>query len=210
MDDAFRVGEYLKAGGISGRVEKITLRNLFLRHHRGMLQIVPYSDLGPVTNFMRGGLVIKFNLEFPYDTDIDKVRKTIKKVGNKMLEDEEFGQSFIKPVKSQGVRNIADSVMTIRVKFTAIPGKHFLIRREAYKRITEALEKQGIFYAHRKVIVDVAHQMTPQKSANSRATGEADAKQQSSGPNLDSDLAVGAGAAMDTILREEREKKKEK
>jgi small-conductance mechanosensitive channel len=205
IDDAFRVGEYLKAGGISGRVEKITLRNLFLRHHRGMLQIVPYSDLGPVTNFMRGGLVIKFNLEFPYDTDIDKVRKTIKKVGNKMLEDEEFGQSFIKPVKSQGVRNIADSVMTIRVKFTAIPGKHFLIRREAYRQITEALEKKGIFYAHRKVIVDVAHHMTPGKiEERAEAAGKG-----VPGPSLDKDtgLAAGAAAALDTILEEKKEKK---
>lgn len=37
MDDAFRIGEYLKSGNISGMVEKISLRNVFLRHHRGML-----------------------------------------------------------------------------------------------------------------------------------------------------------------------------
>ena len=53
------------------------------------------------------------------DTDIDKVRKIIKKVGIVMLEDEEFGQDFIRPVKSQGVKEITGSVMVIRVKFTA-------------------------------------------------------------------------------------------
>ena len=45
--------------------------------------------------------------------------------------------------------------MVIRVKFTAQPGKHFLIRREAYRLITEALAAKGIHYAHRKVIVEV-------------------------------------------------------
>lgn len=155
LDDAFRVGEYLEAGNVSGMVENITLRNVMLRHHRGMLQIVPHSELGPITNFMRGGIVVKFNLDFPYDADIDKIRKVIKKVGQAMLEDEEFGSDFIKPVKSQGVREISNSVMTIRVKFTAQPGTHFVIRREAFKRITEALKKQGIHYAHRKVIVDL-------------------------------------------------------
>ena len=45
--------------------------------------------------------------------------------------------------------------MTIRVKFTAQPGTHFVIRREAYRLITEALNAQGIYYAHRKVIVDL-------------------------------------------------------
>ena len=72
-----------------------------------------------------------------------------------MLENEEYGKDFIRPVKSQGVREISNSVMTIRVKFTAQPGTHFVIRREAYRLITEALNAQDIHYAHRKVIVDV-------------------------------------------------------
>jgi len=155
LDDAFRVGEYLQAGSVSGAVEAITLRNVMLRHHRGMLQIVPYSELGAITNFMRGGIVVKFNLEFSYDSNIDQIRKIIKKVGRAMLEDPEFGKDFIRPVKSQGVREITNSVMVIRVKFTAQPGTHFVIRREAYRRITEALAAKGIHYAHRKVIVEL-------------------------------------------------------
>jgi len=154
LDDAFRIGEYIQTGKIRGTVEAITLRNVMLRHHLGMLQVVPHSDLGAVTNYMRGGIVIKFPLEFPYDTDIDKVRKIIKKVGQAMLKDEELGDDFILPIKSQGVYQITNSVMVIRVKFTAKPGKQFVIKREAFRRITEALNAKGIFYAHRKVIVD--------------------------------------------------------
>ncbi len=155
IDDAFRVGEYIQAGAQSGVVEEISLRNVMLRHHRGMLQIIPHSELGAITNYMRGGIVIKFNLEFPYDTDVDKVRKVIKKVGKKMLQDPEMGPDFMKPLKSQGVRDISNSVITIRVKFTAHPGKQFVIQREAYRMITEALAQKGIHYAHRKVIVEV-------------------------------------------------------
>jgi moderate conductance mechanosensitive channel len=164
LDDAFRVGEYIEAGNIMGTVENISLRNVMLRHHRGMLQIVPHSELGSITNYMRGGIVVKFNLDFPYDADIDKIRKIIKKVGIAMLEDEELGGDFIKQVKSQGVREITNSVMTIRVKFTAKPGTHFVIRREAYRRITEALRAKGIEYAHKKVIVDI-----PQAPAGTQA-----------------------------------------
>ena len=154
LDDAFRVGEYIQAGSMKGTVEAITLRNVMLRHHLGSLQVVPYSDLGAIINYMRGGIVIKFSLEFPYDTDIDLVRKIIKRVGEAMIQDEEIGDGFLQPVKSQGVYEITNSVMVIRVKFTAKPGKQFLIRREAYRRITEALNTKGIYYAHRKVIVD--------------------------------------------------------
>lgn len=175
MDDAFRVGEYIEAGSVSGTVEAITLRNVMLRHHRGMLQIVPFSELVSITNYMRGGLVVKFNIELPYDTDIDKVRKIIKKVGIKMMEDPEIGTDLIRPVKSQGVRSVGDSVMVIRIKFTAKPGKHFLIRREAFRRITEALAAQGIHYAHRRVIVEMPD-ADSQESGSSSDLTESDKK----------------------------------
>lgn len=186
LDDAFRVGEYLTAGNVSGTVESITLRNIMLRHHRGMLQIVPHSELGAITNFMRGGITVKFNLDFPYDAPIDKIRKIIKKVGQKMLDDEIYGKDFIRPVKSQGVREITNSVMTIRVKFTAQPGTHFVIRREAYRLITEALNAQGIYFAHRKVIVDLP---------------EIDDSKE--GENLQKQIAHAAGAAAQRVIEEE-------
>jgi small-conductance mechanosensitive channel len=205
MDDAFRVGEYLDAGGISGTVEEITLRTIKLRHHRGMLQIVPLGDLKSVTNFMRGGMVVKFDLKLPYDTDIDKVRKIIKKVGKKMMLDEELGPDFIKPLKSQGVRSVGDSVMTFRAKFTARPGTHFVIRREAYKHITAALEKAGIHYAHRKVIVDLAPELAEKMDvapASTDRAGETKASKLTPEQKIQV-LETGAAAALDTIAEEE-------
>lgn len=172
LDDTFRIGEYVDCGGVSGTVEDISLRMVKLRHHRGMLQFVPFGDIKQVTNSMRGGIVVKFNMEFPYDTDIDKVRKIIKKVGQKMMMDEKLGPDFIKPLKSQGVRNIGDSVMTIRAKFTARPGAHFVIRREAYRRITEALMAKGIQYASRKFIVDLPKDLVQKAAEPAEANAE--------------------------------------
>jgi len=187
LDDAFRIGEYLETGAVSGTVEHITLRNVMLRHHRGMLQIVPYSDLGSITNFMRGGIIVKFNLEFPFSTDIDLVRRVIKQVGLSMLEEDEFKDSFIMPLKSQGIRDITNSFITVRVKFTAKPGTHFLIRREAYMRITEALIEKGIHYYEREVVVKLP--------------------EDHSGHNSDSRSLVEAGAAAGIVAMEEDEKK---
>jgi small-conductance mechanosensitive channel len=203
IDDSFRIGEYMQAGGVSGTVEKITLRNLWLRHHRGMLQIVPFSELGAITNFMRGGMVIKFDLQLPYDTDIDTVRKVVKKVGQAMMEDEEFGPDLIKPPKSQGVKGIADSVMKFGVKFTAKPGTQFVIRRELFKRINEALEKKGIKYAHRKVIVDVEQRVSVADQIDGAPTDDSSGKSESSDLPLNPALKAGGAAALDTILKDE-------
>jgi hypothetical protein len=163
-------------------------------------------------------MVVKFDLQLPYDTDIDKVRKIIKKVGKAMLLDEELGPDLLKPVKSQGVRSVGDSVMTFRVKFTARPGTHFVIRREAFKRITEALEKKGIKYAHRKVIVDLAPDLSEKMDvgpANTQRAGERSSAAMTPEQKVQV-IEAGAAAALDTIATEEKEaleaaaKKKEK
>ena len=43
VDDAFRVGEYINVGDAKGTVEKIGIRSMQLRHHRGAVNIVPYG-----------------------------------------------------------------------------------------------------------------------------------------------------------------------
>jgi len=35
VDDAFRIGEYVKIGEMRGTVERISLRSMQIRHHRG-------------------------------------------------------------------------------------------------------------------------------------------------------------------------------
>ncbi len=202
VDDAFRVGEYIKAGGSSGTVETITLRNV-------MLQIIPFCELGSITNYMRGALLVKFNIQLPYDTDIEKGRKIIKKVGKKMLKDLELGPAFVEPVKSQGERSVGDSVMTFRVKFAAVPDKHFVIRREAFRRITEALEAKGIHYAHRKVTVEL-----PKEEENGQFDGQAttatpavdaDSHLPIASASKPKDLLTGAAAGLETIINQEDE-----
>jgi small-conductance mechanosensitive channel len=202
VDDAFRVGEWIQAGSVSGTVEGFTFRNIMLRHHRGALQIVPFSKLGAVTNYMRGGIVVKFNLELPYDANVDQVRKIIKKVGEAMQSDPEFGPDIMQPIKSQGIKSVADSVMTIRVKFMGKPGKQFVIQREAFKRITEGLAKKGIHYAHRRVIVELPPGFD--KPTDTQAQGmETDAK------TTTDILKAGAAAALTRIIAEEDKQKEE-
>jgi small-conductance mechanosensitive channel len=196
LDDAFRVGEYIEAGGVSGTVEATTLRNAIIRHHLGALQIVAYSDMGTVNNYMRGGLVVKMKFDLPYDTDIEKVRKIVKKVGKKMLADPEYSADFLQPIKSQGVYKVGDSVLTFRVKFTAKPGKQFVIKREAFRLIKAALEKKGIYFAIRKVIVEIP-ETYPTSSDEGKDHKAGDRQTQ---------LAAGA-AALETIVNEEKDEK---
>nr|CAA6829275.1 MAG: Mechanosensitive ion channel family protein [uncultured Thiotrichaceae bacterium] len=153
IDDAFRKGEYIEIEELRGTVERISLRSMQLRHHLGAVQTIPYGEIKTVRNLSRDWITLKLELRLPYDTDIEKVRKIIKKVGQSMLKDEEMGPSFILPLKSQGVMRVEESALIVRMKFTTKPGEQWVIRREAYRRVRDALSEQGIHFAHREVRV---------------------------------------------------------
>lgn len=153
-EDAFRVGEYVIAGPGKGVVEKISLRSVVLRHHRGPVYTIPFGDLGTIQNHSRDWVKIKFELHVPHDTDVEKVRKLIKKVGQGMLANEQYGHHFIAPVKSQGVVRVDDLGFVIGVKFMSKPGEQFLIRRDAYTKIKAAFAENGIEFSTPRVFVD--------------------------------------------------------
>lgn len=155
MDDAFRLGEYIDVGDAMGTVEKIGVRSMQLRHHRGPLNIVPYGGIRRLNNQSRDWVVEKLTFRLTYDTDIVKVRKIIKRIGQELEQDPEIGPDLLQPLKSQGVTAMEDSAMVVKAKFMAKPGNQFVIRREAYQRIKKAFDEAGIKFAHRQVTVFV-------------------------------------------------------
>lgn len=154
-DDAFRVGEYIDVGGTMGNVEKISLRSLRLRHHRGLVHTIPYGEIPKLTNFSRDWVIMKLRFRVPFETDVNKVKKIFKQIGKDLLEHEDLGDDFLQPFKSQGVAEVDESGMVVRGKFMAKPGKQFMIRKELYVRVQKAFEEAGIPFARKQVMVHI-------------------------------------------------------
>lgn len=155
IDDAFRMGEYIDVGAAKGTVEKISIRSLRLRHHRGPLNTIPFGEIQTLTNYSRDWVIMKLPMRLTYDTDPVKVKKIVKQIGQEMAQDPDLGPMLLDPPKSQGVLQMDDSAMILRVKFMAKPGEQFVLRRELLHRIRAAFEREGITFASREVTVHV-------------------------------------------------------
>jgi small-conductance mechanosensitive channel len=146
-DDAFRVGEYIDTGRLKGTVETIGVRSVKVRHHNGPLHTIPYGQLGAVTNQSRDFATVKFNLRLERGTDIELVRKTVKQIGVAMQGDPEIAAEVILPLKLQGIAEVADTAVVVRLKFTARPVKPSWVQREYLKRIYGVFAEKGIEFA---------------------------------------------------------------
>jgi small-conductance mechanosensitive channel len=160
IDDAFRKGEYIETNDLRGTVEKISIRSMQLRHHRGPLQTVPFSEIQYVRNHSRDWVIMKLEFRVPYDTDIERLRKAIKKLGLELMQDERLGPSFLEPLKSQGVLRMEHTALVVRMKFTAHPGEQWVLRKEVYRRVQERLHAEGFQFARPVVSVQIEEQQT--------------------------------------------------
>ena len=147
LDDAFRVGEYIVSGSYKGTVESIGIRALKLRHHRGPVYTVPFSELKGIQNQSRDWVIDKFTIGITYDSDLEKARKLIKKIGEALAADPAYAPNILEPLKMQGVETFGDFAIQVRVKMKTKPGEQFVIRRKANAMIKKAFDENGIKFA---------------------------------------------------------------
>ncbi|NRP74816.1 Moderate conductance mechanosensitive channel YbiO [Ensifer psoraleae] len=147
MDDAFRVGEYIQSGSYMGTVESFSIRSVKLRHHRGPVFTVPFGSLGAVQNMSRDWVIDKFKINVSYETDVANVKKVVKGVGAKLLEDPELGPLIIETVKMKGVEQFGDYGITLSFAMTTKPGHQAQVRRRAQAMIKDAFDANGTHFA---------------------------------------------------------------
>ncbi len=155
IDDAFRTGEYVEVEGTMGTVEKISIRSMQLRHHKGPVHTLPYGEIPKITNYSRDWVIMKLRFTVPFGTDPNKVKKIFKNIGNQMIQEEMYKDDFLQPFKSQGVFEFDDVGIVIRGKFMAKPGTQFTLRKEIYNRINKSFEENGLEFARREVRVAI-------------------------------------------------------
>ena len=168
--------------------------------HRDLL-----AYLKLVANLSRDYVIMKLDFRVRYDADVEKIRKIIKKkVYQPIMDDPELGPKLLEPIKSQGVREMDDSAMIMRVKYKTKPGDQFAIRKEVYRLMQEAFKEEGIEFAHRNVTV----YMPPETGSEAAAQTAGEVQQEDAKP--DSNVQRQAAAALALIQAEEEEMAKQK
>ena len=148
---------------------------------------------------------MKLDFRVRYDADVEKIRKIIKKrVYKKIMKDPELGPKLLDKIKSQGVREMDDSAMIMRVKYKTKPGDQFVIRKEVYHLMQEAFREEGIEFAHRNVTV----YMPPEPGSETGTQAAGEDQQKDAKANSEAQRQAAAAAALSAIQAEEEAKAK--
>ena len=96
----------------------------------------------------RDWVIDKMSIGVTYDTDLEKVKKLIKQIGQELAAGSGIrARTSSRPLKMQGVEQFGDFAIQIRMKMMTKPGEQFVIRRRAYAMIKKAFDANGIKFA---------------------------------------------------------------
>lgn len=144
LENQFTIGDVISVGGISGGVEKMTLRATFLRDLEGTLHIIPNGEIRILSNKTRGWARAVVNLGIAYKEDVGRVLAVLERIGQEMWQDEGYRPLLLEEPAVSGVEELGDSAMTLRIMIKTQAGKQWEISRELRKRIKETFEEENI------------------------------------------------------------------
>lgn len=144
LENSINVGDIITVGGITGGVEKLSVRSVSLRDAHGIFHIIPFSSVDMVSNFSRDYSYYVCDMGVAYREDIDDVKLAMQDSFDFLLKDPDQGKYVVGDFEWFGVEAFADSAVIVRVRVKTVPGQQFMVGR-AYNGILKRIfDERGI------------------------------------------------------------------
>ncbi|MDP3525070.1 MAG: mechanosensitive ion channel, partial [Hoeflea sp.] len=143
LENAMNVGDVVGAGGITGAVERLTLRSVSLRDLSGVYHIIPFSSVDAVSNHMR---TFSFHVEevgIAYKENVADGKAALQEAFDRLLATE-HKQDILAPLEMHGVTGLGDSAVLIRARIKTMPGKQWGLGRAYTELVKEVMDERGI------------------------------------------------------------------
>ena len=137
LERAIDVGDTVTAGGITGTVERMTIRSLGLRDLSGTYHLLPFSSVDTVANYNRGFAWHVGEYGIGYREDTDDAIEHLRAAFAELLQDPALREQILDDqLEVHGVTALADSSVNIRVRIKTRAGSQFPVGR-AYNRLVK-------------------------------------------------------------------------
>lgn len=155
IEHQYDVDDWVTIAGVTGRVEKVTLRMTQLRDFDGNVHFVPNGQAAVVTNLTKEWSRAKLDVGVAYKEDVDRVIEVLKEIGDEMRSDPEWRKFLLEPMEVPGVQLLGESSVDIRIFFKTVPEEKWKVARELRRRIKNRFDAEGIEipFPHRTLYV---------------------------------------------------------
>jgi moderate conductance mechanosensitive channel len=141
----YTIGDEITISGVTGVVERVTLRTTTLRAINGDVHIVPSGDVRLVTNKSKGWSLVTIDAGVPYTTPVDEALDVLERYSAEVARDEAIADVLMEPPKVAGVQAFQDHQYIARVTAKVIPSADSKpIERQMRRILRRVFEEEGI------------------------------------------------------------------
>ncbi|MGA4841874.1 mechanosensitive ion channel family protein [Streptomyces sp. G45] len=144
LEDQYGVGDSIDAGVASGEVIEVGLRVTKLRGDDGEIWYVRNGEVKRIGNLSQGWATAGVDVTVRSDEDLDKIKRVLGEVGERMSKDEPWNEQLWGPIEVLGLDSVLLDQMVVRVAAKTMPGKSLGVERELRWRIKRAFDAEGI------------------------------------------------------------------
>lgn len=150
FDNKYAVGDTVEINGFTGTVISLGLRTTKIKAFTGEVKSIGNSSFTEVTNYNLAETDLFIKLNVAYDTNIDKLEKTLED-----LRDDILAIENVKDYKLLGIDALGDSsiVYIIDVTCKAMTGAG--IKRKVLRIVKEQFDKKGINIPYTTVDINI-------------------------------------------------------
>ncbi|HEU5403298.1 MAG TPA: mechanosensitive ion channel family protein [Terriglobales bacterium] len=144
IENTFDVGDVVRAAGVQGTVESLTLRRTMLRDADGTVHMVPNSQMTIISNLTRDWTQLTLHIAVDYKENSDRVVSLLKEVATEVRNDPNFSGSIVADPEVPGIDRVSGDTVDYLLLVKTRPGAQYGVARELRRKIKDCFEQQGI------------------------------------------------------------------
>ncbi|MFW5654287.1 MAG: mechanosensitive ion channel domain-containing protein [Roseicyclus sp.] len=143
LENAINEGDVVTVAGITGAVERLTIRSVGIRDLSGVYHLIPFSAVDTVGNYMR---LFAYHVEVvgvAYDSDLAVAEQAMHAAFDALM-DGPLGAEILAPLEYHGVIGLGENAVNLRARIKTKPGQQWAVGRAYTRELKRALDAAGI------------------------------------------------------------------
>lgn len=144
FEDQYVVGDLVRVGQVSGRVEHITLRRTVVRDFGGAVVTIPNGEIRQVANISRDWSQVFVDVTLAAEADVNLALEAIERGAVEMRGDSAWDAVLVDGPRVLGVESLGPGGTVIRVLARTAPTRQDDVAREFRRRVKVQLDRESI------------------------------------------------------------------
>jgi moderate conductance mechanosensitive channel len=155
LENQYMLNDSVRIGGVSGQVERITLRMTVLRDSNGIVHFIPNGTINSVSNETHGWSRAVCEISVSRRDDLEMVMDLLRSVSLDLQTNAKVGSLLIDVPTEPAIENLGETNVLIKLSVKTLPNRHGAVKQEWLRNIKNRLDECGLEPPSQAIILPI-------------------------------------------------------